>query len=69
MTAGLVALSVPALGLEVADADARSLPADAEERRVYEAVERDFTTGTVDPIEVLIDAPQDQRARPRGSGA
>ena len=48
--------SIPALGLEVADADARSLPADAQERRVLEAVERDFTAGPVDPIQVLIAA-------------
>ena len=32
-TAGLLALSIPAFGLDVADADARSLPADAEERQ------------------------------------
>jgi len=58
-TASLLALALPALGLEVADADARSLPAGAEERRVVEAIERDFTAGPVDPIEVLIDAPRD----------
>ena len=56
VTAALLALSIPALGLEVADADARSLPADAQERRVLEAVERDFTAGPVDPIQVLIAA-------------
>jgi RND superfamily putative drug exporter len=62
-TAGLVALTIPALGLEVADADARSLPADTEERRVYDAVERDFTAGPVEPLEVLIEAPF-ERATP-----
>ena len=56
--AALLALSIPALGLQVADADARSLPADAQERRVLEAVERDFTAGPVDPIQVLIAAAQ-----------
>jgi RND superfamily putative drug exporter len=56
VTAALLALSIPALGLEVADADARSLPADAQARRVLEAIERDFTAGPVDPIQVLIDA-------------
>ena len=62
-TAGLLALSIPAFGFDVADADARSLPAGTEERRVYDAVERDFTAGPVDPIDVLIEAPYD-RARP-----
>ena len=56
VTAALLALSIPALGLQVADADARSLPADAQERRVLEAIERDFTAGPVDPIQVLIAA-------------
>ena len=56
--AALLALSIPVLGLQVADADARSLPADAQERRVLEAVERDFTAGPVDPIQVLIAAAQ-----------
>ena len=55
-TAGLLALSIPAFGFDVADADARSLPAGTEERRVYDAVERDFTAGPVDPIDVLIEA-------------
>jgi len=54
-TAALLALAIPVLGLQVSDADARSLPADAQERRVLEAVERDFTqAGPVDPIQVLI---------------
>lgn len=61
-TAGLLALAVPALGLDVQDADARSLPADAQERRVQEAIERDFNAGPVDPIEVLIEAAQDDPA-------
>ena len=56
VTAALLALSIPAFGLQVADADARSLPKDAQERQVLEAVERDFTAGPVDPIQVLIAA-------------
>src|SRR4051794_38655140 len=62
VTGALLALSIPALGLEVADADARSLPAGAQERQVLEAVERDFTAGPVDPIQVLIDAGPTQPA-------
>ena len=37
VTAALVALCVPAFGLDVANSDARSLPASAEERRVQES--------------------------------
>jgi RND superfamily putative drug exporter len=57
VAAGLVALSVPAFGLEVANADASSLPADAEERRVLEALESGFSKGGVEPITVLAERP------------
>jgi RND superfamily putative drug exporter len=57
VAAALVALSVPAFGLDVANADATSLPADSEARRVYEIAQRDFSRASVDPMVVLIDAP------------
>ncbi|MET0730257.1 MAG: efflux RND transporter permease subunit, partial [Solirubrobacterales bacterium] len=56
VTAALLALSVPALGLDVANADARSLPETSEARRVYEIVQRDFSKGSIQPMVVLIDA-------------
>jgi putative drug exporter of the RND superfamily len=57
VTAGLIALSIPAFGIEVANADASSLPADAQERRVQRALETDFSKGGVEPITVLSETP------------
>ncbi|MBE2320440.1 MMPL family transporter [Solirubrobacter sp. CPCC 204708] len=57
VAAGLIALSVPAFGLEAANADATSLPESAQERRVQEKLERDFSKGAVEPITVLSDRP------------
>jgi RND superfamily putative drug exporter len=57
VTAALVALSVPALGLDAANSDASSLPASAEERRVQESLDRDFSIGAVEPVIVLTDRP------------
>ncbi len=57
VAAGLIALSVPAFGIEVANADATSLPETAQERRVQELLERNFSTGAVEPITVLSERP------------
>jgi hypothetical protein len=40
VAAALVALGVPAFGLDAANADASSLPESAAERRVHESLER-----------------------------
>jgi RND superfamily putative drug exporter len=58
VTAGLLVLSAPLLGLNLANSDARSLPSDSEARRVYEKSEKDFSDGRVQPITVVIDAQQ-----------
>ena len=57
VTAALIALSVPAFGIEVANADATSLPPAAQERRVQELLERNFSKGAVEPITVLSQRP------------
>ncbi|MDG6103175.1 MMPL family transporter [Dactylosporangium aurantiacum] len=56
VTAGLAVLSLPLLGVTLANSDARSLPAGSEERLAYEAVERDFAKWTTQPVTVLIEA-------------
>ncbi|MEV0128705.1 MMPL family transporter [Dactylosporangium sp. NPDC050688] len=56
VTAGLVVLSLPLLGVTLANSDARSLPSGSEERLAYEAVERDFAKWTTQPVTVLIEA-------------
>jgi RND superfamily putative drug exporter len=56
VTAGLVLLAVPLLHVDLANSDARSLPAGSEERRAFEAVERDFSAGRAQPVTVLIEA-------------
>ena len=56
VTAGLVLLSLPLLQVTLANSDARSLPTGSEERRTYEAVERDFAKWTTQPVTVLIEA-------------
>jgi RND superfamily putative drug exporter len=53
VTAALLALSVPVLGLDAANSDASSLPSGAEERRVQESLDRDFSVGAVEPTIVL----------------
>jgi RND superfamily putative drug exporter len=57
VTAALVALSVPAFGLDAANSDASSLPADAQERLVQESLDRDFSIGAVEPVIVLAERP------------
>lgn len=60
VTAGLLVLSLPLLGANLADSDARSLPAASEPRRAYEALQRDFGTKYVQPVTVLIEADAQQ---------
>ncbi len=57
VTAGLLALGVPLLHVNLADSDARSLPASSEARQAYEAVERDFAAKYPQPVPVVIEAP------------
>ncbi|GHJ47100.1 putative membrane protein [Catellatospora sp. TT07R-123] len=59
VTAGLLALSVPLLHVNLADSDARSLPAGSEARLAYEAVQRDFAAKYPQPVPVVIDAAAD----------
>jgi RND superfamily putative drug exporter len=59
MTTALVALSVPALGLDAANADASALPKNAEPRRMQESLERHFSGGAAEPIVVLMERPRD----------
>ena len=47
----------PRVRLDAANADARSLPAERRGAAGAGAVERDFSAGPVDPIDVLIEAP------------
>ncbi|GIF77473.1 putative membrane protein [Asanoa siamensis] len=54
---GLVVLSLPfVLGANLANSDARALPADAEARQVHETVQRDFNVGRAEPVVVVVDA-------------
>ena len=56
VTAALLVLSGPLLLVNLANSDARSLPADSAERRVYELVQQDFAEGSTEPIKVVIEA-------------
>ena len=64
VTAALLALAVPALGLNVANADARSLPAEQRGAAGLRGGRARLHPGTVDPIDVLIEAAHDQPERP-----
>ncbi|MBB5873394.1 RND superfamily putative drug exporter [Allocatelliglobosispora scoriae] len=55
VTAGLLLLSGPLLGVNLANSDARSLPANSEERLAFEAFERDFAMDFSQPITILIE--------------
>jgi RND superfamily putative drug exporter len=59
VAAALIALSVPALGLDAANSDASSLPESAQERRVQESLDRDFSIGAVEPTTVLSERPRE----------
>ena len=52
---GLLLLSLPLLQVNLGNSDVRSLPAEAEERRTYEAMLRDFPTAAHEPITVIIE--------------
>ena len=57
VAAGLLTLSLPfVLGVNLENSDARALPAQAEARRVQEAVQRDFSAGQADPVVVVAEA-------------
>ena len=60
-TVGLLALSVPLLSVEVANSDARALPATSEARRTYEAVRNDFADPPKQPLTVILDGPPDPK--------
>jgi RND superfamily putative drug exporter len=55
VTAGLIVLSLPLLGVNLGNSDARSLPAGSEARTTYETVERDFADDIVQPVTVVIE--------------
>jgi RND superfamily putative drug exporter len=56
VSAALLALGVPLLHVNLADSDARSLPASSESRQAYEAYERHFAAKYPQPIPVVIEA-------------
>ncbi|MEU8005275.1 MMPL family transporter [Catellatospora sp. NPDC049111] len=56
VSAALLALGVPLLHVNLADSDARSLPASSESRQAYEAYERHFATKYPQPVPVVIEA-------------
>ena len=61
-TAGLLLLALPLLGANFANSDVRSLPASAEARRAYEALQRDFAAAAAVPVTVLARASADTPA-------
>ncbi|GAB4056587.1 MMPL family transporter [Catellatospora paridis] len=56
VTAALLTLSVPLLHVNLADSDARSLPASSEARQAYEAYEHHFAAKYPQPVPVVIEA-------------
>ncbi|WP_249714904.1 MMPL family transporter [Rhizomonospora bruguierae] len=54
--AALLLLALPLTGINLANSDARALPADAEARRAAEVVQRDFRAGRPEPVTALIEA-------------
>ncbi|GIF70402.1 putative membrane protein [Asanoa ishikariensis] len=57
VSVGLIVLSLPfVLGANLANSDARALPARAEARQLYEVVQRDFNVGRAEPVVVVVDA-------------
>jgi RND superfamily putative drug exporter len=55
-------------GLEAANADATSLPESAQERKVQERLDRDFSKGAVEPITVLAERPPESELPDRMVG-
>ncbi|GAA1365999.1 MMPL family transporter [Catellatospora chokoriensis] len=56
VTAALLTLSVPLLHVNLADSDARALPASSEARQAYEAYEHHFAAKYPQPVPVVIEA-------------
>ncbi|GIG09369.1 MMPL family transporter [Catellatospora coxensis] len=56
VSAALLTLGVPLLHLNLADSDARSLPASSEARQAYEAYEQHFAAKYPQPVPVVIEA-------------
>ncbi|MEV6494954.1 MMPL family transporter, partial [Actinoplanes sp. NPDC051633] len=65
VTTGLLALSLPfGFAVNLENSDARALPASAEDRRLQEKVQRDFSAGQAEPIVLVVDAdPTEAAAR------
>ena len=60
VVAGLLLLSLPLLQVNLGNSDVRALPADAEERRTYEVMLRDFRAAAHGPVTVVVEgAPTD----------
>jgi putative drug exporter of the RND superfamily len=63
-TAGLLVLAAPLGSLTLGSSEVRSLPADAEERRAYEALTTGFTDLGIEPVTVIVDLPvEDQEVQ------
>jgi len=58
----LIALGVPALGLNLTDVDISSLPPDLTPRKVDETINRDFSTDASNQVTVVVHAPRSRRA-------
>ncbi|MEU8081323.1 MMPL family transporter [Catellatospora citrea] len=56
VTAALLTLSVPLLHVDLADSDARALPASSEARQAHEAYEHHFAAKYPQPVPVVIEA-------------
>ena len=57
-SAALLALAVPALGLQTGSGDASVLPKSSSVREGYDLVEEQYGKGAVEPILVVIEADQ-----------
>ena len=57
-TAGLLALAVPALGLQTESGDASVLPKSTSVRQGYDLVEDQYGKGAVEPILVVVESDQ-----------
>src|SRR5262249_18661921 len=53
-TAGLVALALPAFGLNTGTAGVSTFPSDLPAKQGYLALQRDFAAHTADPVHVLV---------------
>ena len=53
-TAALVALALPALGLNIGTSGVSTLPNDLAAKQGYVALQRDFTAQTADPVHIVV---------------